>query len=357
MSVVKKKPAPKFIFCVAGKSAGHIIPGIMYIEKHFKNHKLVLCTTKTEVDYKAVDSIKSQLKLLRHYAFNFTNFPGKKLWLYPLFIIQFIAIFFRNFYLLLVYRPEKIISTGGYISLPVCIAGWVLRVPIELFELNVIPGRAAHALAPFCSEIKVCFKDAKAYFPSFKTKFESYPIRFNSIGFNQNISTGALTNIGLNSKESFFKKHNFDVQYPTVLILGGSQGSEFINNVAVSLAQHSENLFNIIHQVGPGRLQQYSHIYKKSHSRVVVFEYADDLRDYYLQADYVIARAGAGTIFELAYFNKKSFIIPLAYAAQNHQLKNAYAIQAMYPHLFTVIEQKSVEYNTQKLLDSLKTFF
>ena len=75
-------------------------------------------------------------------------------------------------------RPERVVSMGGYVSIPVCIAAWLLRIPIELFELNVEPGKAIRFLAPLAHKITVCFPQTMEHLSG--AEVGSYPLRFTT---------------------------------------------------------------------------------------------------------------------------------------------------------------------------------
>lgn len=340
-----------YICCVAGKSAGHIIPGLTYIHNNFSDYKLLLLTTNTSLDYRIVAEFKNTINhtinygINQHKALNLDDFPGKKIFKYPLFILKFLYAFSISFITLYKTKPKKIVSMGGYISLPVCWAGWVLRIPIELFELNAIPGRAAYALAPWCTSIKSCFKETQEYFPAYKVTFEPYPVRFKAI--QSDVNKKNIREL----KQELYNNYNLDKDKLTLFIMGGSQGSEFINTLICALLDKLKDDSNIIHQVGAGRADFYKNIYNKHAIKSYVFEYAHDLEKYYRIADKIIARSGAGTLFELAYLKKKSVIIPLPHAANNHQVKNARAIKLMYPDLFSILDQKELETNPSRLLN------
>ena len=108
--------------------------------------------------------------------------------------MQFVRTTYRAYTVLKKYRPTQIISTGGVISLPVFIAGWLLRIPRTLFELNAVPGKAARACAPFASTVHVCFASALPYFSAHKTTLKPYPLKPEMIGaalHKQDISIGS----------------------------------------------------------------------------------------------------------------------------------------------------------------------
>jgi len=325
----------KVVACVAGASGGHIIPGIVTMlawEK--KGYDVLFFSTKAELDQ----------SILELYGASFTycslpilKVPGKKLWRYPSFFLQFLRAFFRSLQVLKSKRPEKVVSMGGIISLPVCLAAWLLGIEIELFELNAVPGKAVRWLAPLATNISVCFKQAAKSFDYKKVQVLPYPVRF----FNEHKLSlkKAKAHLGLPDKK-------------VILILGGSQGSQSINRLIQKFfTDHSKQASQIfiIHQTGASSLDQmsskdfYGQLYADLGYEATVFDYLHDLHYYYCAADIVIARAGAGTLFELEFFAKKAIIVPLEFSAEGHQRYNALAMVKRRMDLFSFVRQACAE--------------
>ena len=130
------------ICVVAGKSGGHIVPAMTYatfcIDKN-PNSKLLFFSTHTELD-RTITALYPAVTF--HVPLVMNTIPGFKLSQYPVFIWQNLQAFGKSFRSLYRLRPEKVMSMGGYVSLPVCLAAWFLRIPVELFELNATPGKA-----------------------------------------------------------------------------------------------------------------------------------------------------------------------------------------------------------------------
>jgi UDP-N-acetylglucosamine--N-acetylmuramyl-(pentapeptide) pyrophosphoryl-undecaprenol N-acetylglucosamine transferase len=227
----------------------------------------------------------------------------------PLGILQsFIYIFYL--------APDLIFSKGGYGSIPVVIAGSLLRTPIFLHESDVVPGLSNRFLSKLASAIFVSFPKTDYFKPS-KIILVGNPIRREILESSKE------------EAQEFFKLIR---EKPIILILGGSQGSQRINDEIFEVLAELLKEFEIIHQVGsknfkqlkaeakvvvPKKLERYYHIFP--------FLKEEELRKAYSVSDLIIARAGSGIIFEIAAWGKPSILIPLPEAAQNHQLKNAYA--------------------------------
>ncbi|MCH7828516.1 UDP-N-acetylglucosamine--N-acetylmuramyl-(pentapeptide) pyrophosphoryl-undecaprenol N-acetylglucosamine transferase [Patescibacteria group bacterium] len=229
----------------------------------------------------------------------------------PLGIIQ---AFFRIFFL----GPDIIFSKGGYGSVPSTIAGWILRVPIILHESDIVPGMANKIVARFASEIFVSFPNTKE-FPKNKVVEVGNPIR-------KDILTG--------SKEEAKRLFNLQGTKPVLLLLGGSQGAQRVNDMLLVILDEALKDYEIIHQTGEKNFSQV-----KAEAEVIVakerrglyhpfaFLKETELRHMYAATDLIISRAGSGSVFEIAALGKPSILIPLPESAQNHQIENAYAYQ------------------------------
>ena len=256
-----------------------------------------------------------------HVPLQLENVPFGKPWRLPLFCWQFFRSFFTTLNHLHKKKPRSVVSTGGYIALPVCLAARVLRIPIELFELNVIPGRATKFLSPFACTIFTCFEKTKQFLPTHKCKHVAYPIRHNSTA-KKTVREQALKTLGLSGDKK------------TVLILGGSQGSLFINNAIKQWITKKNTLgqtVQIIHQTGALDSTNWCQLYKHANITAIAADFFDNVQDCYHVADLVICRSGAGSLFETLFFEKPCITIPLETKSNTHQVHNALAMQKQFP--------------------------
>lgn len=292
--------------------------------------EIVFFTTKSVLDKTIIEQypvIKKSIFLPIH------AFPHKKLWHYPSFLWHLIRSFFISLFFLYRYKPTQIISMGGLISLPVCLAGKALALPITLYELNVVPGKAIQALAPLADSLFICFQKTQDYFKTACT-LTQYPLRFTQCN-------KAIT------KENACKKLGFQTNLPIILILGGSQGSLFLNNTLKAWLQTAPNNLpiQIIHQIGNHDTQEWHNFYDTIKIPALVFSFHHELEDYYAAADIVLCRAGAGTLFEILFFQKSTIVIPLETKTNTHQLYNAVSCAQEHPTLITVLRQHDIQQN------------
>jgi UDP-N-acetylglucosamine--N-acetylmuramyl-(pentapeptide) pyrophosphoryl-undecaprenol N-acetylglucosamine transferase len=332
----------KTICFVAGHSGGHILPSLTHAKNLVDTGEvtdIIFFSTNAALDKKIISRNSLVAKLV---SLSVSGIPyGRKI-LLPLFFAQCLLSFFQSLYHLILYRPQAIISMGGLISVPVCCAGWLLRIPIELYELNVEPGKAITFLAYLAQKIYILHPETASYLPAEKCAITEYPLRFSEEARSAS-RHDALNNLELSPAKK------------TIFVLGGSQGSLFLNKLIKQwvYAQKDSSYFQIIHQTGEHDTTDWKKFYAERSIHAIVFSYHENLAIFYQAADLVISRAGAGTLAELDFFKKKSLIIPLETARTNHQIYNARAYVTKNPDLFCVIEQKGDYASTTKKIDEL----
>jgi UDP-N-acetylglucosamine--N-acetylmuramyl-(pentapeptide) pyrophosphoryl-undecaprenol N-acetylglucosamine transferase len=222
--------------------------------------------------------------------------------------------FLQSFYYLLKFRPNLILSFGGYLAVPVVICGWLLGIPSLTHEQTVVYGLANRAIQPFTKKILVSWSSSLKHFPADKVVQTGLPLR---------------PQIFQQQKGEFDFKNNL----PTVYITGGKQGSHLINMaVAANLPQLLKK-YNLIHQCGRSSVNQdFSYLQKLRKKMSPELQKRYRLRDYIFQeemgsvfatADLVVSRAGAHTTYEMAALGKPTLFIPLPFSYAQEQLKNA----------------------------------
>jgi UDP-N-acetylglucosamine--N-acetylmuramyl-(pentapeptide) pyrophosphoryl-undecaprenol N-acetylglucosamine transferase len=215
------------------------------------------------------------------------------------------------------FRPRVCCTSGGLVTLPVVIAARILRVPVYLWTGDVVPGRVNRLLAGFCQRIGATFEASVPWLPRERTHVPGNPIRRSLLRWTA--ETGGLA-LGL------------DAALPVVLVTGGSQGSERINEaLSVALPQILRRA-TVVHHTGPAHIAR-AEARKRS--------LPEDLRDRYhphgflrdemgaalAAADLVVGRAGSSSISEPLAFGKPLVLIPFGAAASGHQSANARAVE------------------------------
>lgn len=330
------------IYCfVAAKSAGHILPALA-LAKNIKQQEpsihILFISTTTALDKKL---LCTNSDIDEHIGYQLDNIPYRKPWRIPLFAWQLLSSFVHCFSLFCKERPRRIITTGGLIAIPACIAGWLLGIPIDLYELNAEPGGAIKFLAPIATNIYYCFDECAKKLPKKKRLKTAYPLYSD-----------------LTVPAAMYQELKFDSAKKTLFILGGSQGSTTLNNAIKQSLLNDKSLaasVNIIHQMGAEQkqLEAWNAWYETHHISAYVFTY-EPCVPYYKLADVVICRSGAGTLFELEALHKKYITIPLETKSTHHQVENARAMERKHPDLVCVLTQQEIVQDTHALAHVLK---
>jgi UDP-N-acetylglucosamine--N-acetylmuramyl-(pentapeptide) pyrophosphoryl-undecaprenol N-acetylglucosamine transferase len=308
------------ILFTGGGTGGHIYPIVAVVrelkKKYGGNVKLSYLGPKD--NFCKVVLAKEQVKVRTIMAGKMRRY-GNPLSIAQNIIDMFIKIPFgvlQSFFLLFFINPDAVLSKGGYGSFPVAIAAWVLRIPLFLQESDIIAGLAVKKTARYATKIFVSFPNTQGFLAQ-KMILSGNPVRAE-------ISNG--------SKDGAVKALGIKGGRPIILVIGGSQGAQRINDKILDAMPDLLKTYEIIHIVGPRNLDQLN-----KESRIMAREsdleyyhslgFANEktMADVYAAADLIVSRAGSGSIFEIAAVKKPSILIPLPEAAQNHQVKNAYA--------------------------------
>ncbi len=324
---------------VAGKSGGHIIPCLTLAHEErekSRNTQILFFTTEEPLDLEITSSSQA---ITWHVPLPLANVSFKN-WLHlPSLLFQLGMTICKTFITLVRHRPVKLICTGGGLAIPVVICARILAIPVQLYELNVEPGRATRFLASWSIDLFTCFAETQRFFPKKRCYKVAYPIRF-------------FDNTKQISQQEALDELFFEKTRKTILILGGSQGSVEINRLIHDWLVHNPHLHDhiqIIHQTGRHDTFNWQRFYQEHMIPARLFSFSQDLALDYSAADLVICRSGAGILFEVLFFGKPCITIPLETPDNKHQVANACAMQQEYDDLFTVIRQEQM-LHTKELL-------
>ena len=222
------------------------------------------------------------------------------------------------------FKPDIMIGTGGYICLPVALAASKLKVPIVLHESNAFPGAAIKMLSKKASAILVGFEDAKKRIRNTENVVVvGNPSKVKKIAFTNSQKEKILKEIGLT-----------DIEKPIVLVFGGSQGAQKINESFINIISKKINeKYQIIWATGPNQYEiikaklQSLNINIDNISNVKILPYIYNMEEVMNCVDLVVSRSGAMTITEISIVGKPSIFIPFPYATENHQEYNAKVLE------------------------------
>lgn len=286
-----------------GGSGGHIIPNLAVAEE------LKLQDPSVELIYLGSRNILDA-QLVQPYAIPFYGIFAGKLRRYfswqnfidPIFVL---IGFIQSLFIIIRFWPDVIFSKGGYVSLPVVLAAFILRRPIILHESDSVMGLANRIASKLA--IKICVS-----FPNLAENNEKFiltgnPIRKNILNGNPDIG---------------YKITKFHPQKPTVLVWGGSLGAQKINEMIERDFSKLKSHFQIIHITGAGKginIPAACPDRGRQNPSYCSFEYLDEeLKHIYAITDFVIGRAGANSIYELTLIQKPNILIPLQNADQQN---------------------------------------
>lgn len=296
----------KKIVLTGGGTAGHVTPHFALLD-YFKeeNIEVYYIGSKNGIEKQIVQAIDipyfgiSTGKLRRYFALkNFTD---------P---FRIIGGFFQSISHLRKIKPQLIFSKGGFVSVPVVLAGWLLKIPVIIHESDMTPGLANKISKPFCKKILTTFEETLKYLPADKGIFTGSPVR-------ESLKDG--------NEQAGFAFTGFNESKPIIMMMGGSIGSVKINTtLRTSLPTLLEN-FQIIHLCGKSNYDQSL----DSLTGYKQYEFvSSELKDLFAITDIMLSRAGSNAINEFLFLQIPSLLIPLSKSAsRGDQILNANAFE------------------------------
>ncbi len=324
---------------IATTGGGHFSPSLSVIQELPKDATVVIIGRKYAFEKDNTLSLEYQMSEKLHIPF-FPLTTGRlqrKLTKYTIPSLLKIPVgFFQSLFYLITFRPDVVISFGGYIGLPVCIAAFALRIPIVVHEQTLGAGLSNKIVSYFAQKVCISWESSKRYFSQSKIVFTGNPIRKEILEASHRKTQHPIFDM---IKEKI----------PLLYITGGSTGSHAINQLVKGCLKNILENYYVVHQVGD------AHSYKdyeelevlrktfeeKLQKRYILSKFFSSLEvaTLFKISDLVISRAGINTITELLYFEKPTLLIPLPFSQDDEQLKNAAFLKEM--GLAKIIQQDS----------------
>lgn len=283
----------KIVF-TGGGTLGHVMPNIYLIDELKKDNEIFY------IGSNGIEKERIAKEKIKYYEIKTTKFNRGKIAKNLLIPFKLVSIVHQAKKILKDINPDLIVSKGGYVSLPVCLAGRQLRIPIISHESDYSFGLANKIILKISNVMCV--------------NYEHLVSKRKNIIFTGPIisSDFKLSNIKSTTKLKL------DTNLPTILIVGGSSGSKIINETTLKALPTLSAKYNIIHLVGKGNAtKNKSPFYNQ-------FDLSNNMPYLYSISDLVIGRAGAGVIFECAYMHKPMLLIPLENRhSRGDQVQNA----------------------------------
>jgi UDP-N-acetylglucosamine--N-acetylmuramyl-(pentapeptide) pyrophosphoryl-undecaprenol N-acetylglucosamine transferase len=287
-----------------GGTGGHVIPAIAIAQELQESYQaeVLFIGTARGLENRLVPEAGFPLELVKVGALNRVSLATRVKTLFDLPRAVFTAGRLLN-----EFQPDVVIGVGGYASGPAMVAAIRRRIPTLAFEPNVVPGFANRVVARFVSAAAVHFEETAER-------------------FRNAVVTGVPV------RPAFFQipRKPYVQASPTVLVFGGSQGARAINLAMTRairpLASRVSGL-HVIHQTGERDYNDVLAAYAQAEFPAEVHKFIDDMPAFFARADLILCRSGASTVAEVAAAGKPAVFIPFPLAADDHQRRNAEAME------------------------------
>jgi UDP-N-acetylglucosamine--N-acetylmuramyl-(pentapeptide) pyrophosphoryl-undecaprenol N-acetylglucosamine transferase len=287
-----------------GGTGGHVIPAIAIAQELRKDYgaEVLFIGTARGIENRLVPSAGFPLQLIQVGALNQVSLKTR--------VRTFVDLpraVFHSSAILSEFRPQVVIGVGGYASGPAMLAAILKRIPTLAFEPNYVPGFANRRVARLVSAAAVHFEETARYFRN-------------------------ATVTGVPVRQAFFEisAASSGNDKPRLLVFGGSQGAHAINQVVIDSAPALRARvpgIQIIHQTGERDYNDAQAAYTSLPGSAEAHRFIDDMPSVFARADLILCRSGASTVAELTAAAKPSVLVPFPRAADDHQKKNAEALE------------------------------
>jgi UDP-N-acetylglucosamine--N-acetylmuramyl-(pentapeptide) pyrophosphoryl-undecaprenol N-acetylglucosamine transferase len=285
-----------------GGTGGHIIPALAVArELRKRGHHVFFVGTDRGLEAKLVPAEGFELKKIQIGGLNRVSAAQKVATLIRLPLTTMAS--FAD-----VRRAAAVFSMGGYVAGPPVIAAILARRPLVIMEPNAIPGFTNRHIGRFVSRALLSFAETASYFPSGRTEITGLPVREEFFAIPAKPRGGVLN----------------------LLITGGSQGSRTLNEAARQswpLFRQAGFPVRIVHQTGASAFEAIERDFAACGLDGEAVRFITDMPSAFSAADLIVCRSGAGTVSELAAAGRASVLVPFPFAADDHQTRNAEAMQ------------------------------
>ena len=298
------------VVIACGGTGGHLFPGLAVAERlHERGHKSLIFISEKEIDALAVRDHVG--------AYRFEKLPLVGM---PRLLSSAMFGFTRGFAVSLArcrslyreFKPQIVLGMGGFTSTAPMLMGRRFGLPTFVHESNAIPGKANRLNARLAQAVLLGFKECSRYFPP----------RTRCIVTGTPIRTSLRQRLEPSRAREIFGLDAISTKI-TLLIMGGSQGAHGLNQAVMGALASWKNSVQVIHLAGKGDEASIRAAYQQAGVRAYVAAFHHQMQEAYSAADFAIARSGAASLSELAYFGLPSLLIPFPAAAEDHQTLNA----------------------------------
>ncbi len=213
------------------------------------------------------------------------------------------------------FDPDLVLGVGGYASGPVLLAASLAGRQTAVLEQNAQVGLTNRLLSRFVDRAYITFEETEDVFGSDKSRLTGNPVRREFVG---------------QARRAIADPEGFEARATSILVLGGSQGARGLNEqvpLALARAGVADRKLRVVHQTGEAMRESVRETYAALGIDAEVVTFIDEMAKAYANSALVIARAGATTLAELCAIGRPSILVPFPFAADDHQAKNALALQ------------------------------
>ena len=303
----------KRIMVVGGGTGGHLFPGIAVVEELRRRNpqvEVLFVGTQRGIEARVLPRLGEKLATV-----DVRPWLGRQ----PLELVRNVAMLpmalSQAGTLLRQFKPQLVLGLGGYTAGPVLLLAAIMRIPTALLEQNAHVGLTNRLLSSTVGRAYLTYPETLPQFGAAKGRVLGNPVRRAFVEAAQ---------LALHDPAGV------EARAKRVLVLGGSQGAKTLNEVvpvALALSSVSSQGVSVLHQTGDTMLDEVRRRYRGLGVNAEVVSFIDDMSRAYASASLVIARAGATTLAELCAIGKPSILIPYPHAAEDHQAKNALAME------------------------------
>jgi len=303
------------IALAGGGSGGHVFPAIAIAEELKRRdphlHLLYLGKGGSIEERVAAEMVIPFRPIVVEGMSDKNIFRKSRSFLYAgLGLLQSLAILFR-------FRPQAVVGTGGYVSLPPVVAAGLLRIPTLIHEQNCVPGLANRLGSRFADVVVVNFEKSREYFPTEVTHVVGNPIRSDFLP----------ERIGTIDRAEARRKLGLSANKFTVFLLGGSQGAHSLNlAMADAIAHFDPQQIQLLWMTGKEDYRLARDACERVGLTAAAFQFLDEIVTAYTAADLIVSRAGASALAEIAAVGLPAILVPYPYSADRHQELNARAV-------------------------------
>lgn len=315
-----------------GGTGGHIYPALAIakgLRKKYSDTNILFVGAKGKMEMEKVPM--EGFKIIGLWISGFKRSLSIQNLLFP---IKTIFSMVHSLKILIKFKPDIVVGTGGFASGPILKVAQLLGLPTLIQEQNSYPGFTNRILSKNANRICVAYKGLERYLPKKKIIITGNPIR------------QSLTKIKISSKAKLF--FGFNPKMKTLVIIGGSLGSKRINQLIEKQKEFIlKSGIQIMWQCGSLYYNEYKNLESKG---IVIRPYFDNMENVYAAADFIISRAGAVSISELSCVGKPLILIPSPNVTANHQLKNAKALSEANAAIMIKENELDKDFNKKFLL-------